>query len=603
MNAKALTLRYVIALSLIALMATALLGLSLVSSHAGSQDGSLINEAGRQRMLSQRITMLVFEYNSGEITEAELPIRDRLESAIDTFLTSHQRLMMAAADNPEISTIYTEGPHALDPLSHAYVADARAFLESGGSAELAVLLAQEAELILPLLNDATNAFEQAANDRTAHLERLEWVAYLITLLVLVLEAILIFRPAAASVQQSMRKMRLARIEAEKANATKSTFLAQMSHEIRTPLNGVLGMAAALDATQLDDDQKRMVTTISASGDLLLAVVNDVLDLSKIEADQVGLEEIDMSIEQILNWVDSAFRPAAVAKGLKLEVKIEEAARGWYKGDPTRMRQILSNLVSNAIKFTEDGAVTARARVLSKRASGEHLLELSVSDTGVGIPTDRLAAIFDPFEQADASTTRTHGGTGLGLAISKRLSDMMGGKLTVTSFEGEGSTFTVTVKLPPGDAPKVHTEPKLQIVAGRRRLRVLVVDDVSTNRLVLESLLAQHDVDTVSAGSGQEAIDITAKEDFDLILMDVQMPDMDGIETTKRIRSREAARAMSPTPIIACTANVMPEQINAYLASGLDRHLPKPVRKPDLEALIESYRAPQEADAETARKSA
>lgn len=603
MNARALTLRYIIALSLIAVMATALLGLSLVASHAGSQDGSLINEAGRQRMLSQRITMLVFEYNSGEITEAEMPIRDRLESAIDTFLTSHQRLMMAAADNPQISVIYTEGPHALDPLSHAFVADARAFLDSGGSADLAVLLAQEAELILPLLNDATNAFEQAANDRAAHLERLEWIAYLITLLVLVLEAFLIFRPAAASVQHSMRKMRLARIEAEKANATKSTFLAQMSHEIRTPLNGVLGMAAALDATQLDDDQKRMVTTISASGDLLLAVVNDVLDLSKIEADQVGLEEIDMSIEQILNWVDSAFRPAAVAKGLKLDVKIEEAARGWYKGDPTRMRQILSNLVSNAIKFTDDGGVTARARVLSKRASGEHLLELSVSDTGVGIPTDRLAAIFDPFEQADASTTRTHGGTGLGLAISKRLSDMMGGKLTVTSFEGEGSTFTVTVKLPQGEAPKVHAEPKLQIVEGRRRLRVLVVDDVSTNRLVLESLLAQHDVDTVSAGSGQEVINITAKEGFDLILMDVQMPDMDGIETTKRIRSREAARAMSPTPIIACTANVMPEQINAYLAAGLDRHLPKPVRKPDLEALIESYRTPQEADAETSRKSA
>jgi signal transduction histidine kinase/CheY-like chemotaxis protein len=603
MNAKALTLRYIIALSLIAVMATALLGLSLVSSHEGSEDARLINEAGRQRMLSQRITMLVFEYNSGEITESALPIRDRLESAIDTFLTSHQRLMMAAADNPQISVIYTEGHHALDPLSHAFVADARAFLDSDGSADLAVLLAQEAELILPLLNDATNAFEQAANDRAAHLERLEWVAYLITLLVLVLEAFLIFRPAAASVQQSMRKMRLARIEAEKANATKSTFLAQMSHEIRTPLNGVLGMAAALDATQLDEDQKRMVTTISASGDLLLAVVNDVLDLSKIEADQVGLEEIDMSIEQILNWVDSAFRPAAVAKGLKLDVKIEEAARGWYKGDPTRMRQILSNLVSNAIKFTEDGAVTARARVLSKRASGEHLLELSVSDTGVGIPTDRLAAIFDPFEQADASTTRTHGGTGLGLAISKRLSDMMGGKLTVTSFEGEGSTFTVTVKLPQGEAPKVHAEPKLQIVEGRRRLRALVVDDVSTNRLVLESLLAQHDVDTVSAGSGQEAIDITAKEGFDLILMDVQMPDMDGIETTKRIRSREAARAMTPTPIIACTANVMPEQINAYLAAGLDRHLPKPVRKPDLEALIESYRTPQEADAETGRKSA
>ncbi|WP_300528207.1 ATP-binding protein [Maricaulis sp.] len=603
MNAKALTLRYIIALSLIAVMATALLGLSLVSSHAGSEDARLINEAGRQRMLSQRITMLVFEYHSGEITESEIPIRDRLDSAITTFLTSHQRLMMAAADSPYISAIYTEGPHALDPLSHQFVVDARAAMESRGSRDMSVLLAQEAELILPLLNDATNAFEQAANDRAAHLERLEWVAYIITLIVLMLEAFLIFRRAAASVQRSMRKMRLARIDAEKANATKSTFLAQMSHEIRTPLNGVLGMAAALDATKLDDDQKRMVTTISASGDLLLAVVNDVLDLSKIEADQVGLEEIDMSVEQILNWVDSAFRPAAVAKGLKLDVKIEEQARGWYKGDPTRMRQILSNLVSNAIKFTDEGGVTARARVLSKRASGEHLLELSVSDTGVGIPTDRLAAIFDPFEQADASTTRTHGGTGLGLAISKRLADMMGGKVTVTSFEGEGSTFTVTLKLPQGEAPVVHKERKLQVVEGRRRLRVLVVDDVSTNRLVLESLLAQCDVDTVSAGSGQEAINITSKEGFDLILMDVQMPDMDGIETTKRIRSREAAKAMSPTPIIACTANVMPEQINAYLAAGLDRHLPKPVRKPDLEALIESYRAPQEADAETGRKSA
>lgn len=594
MNAKALTLRYIIALSLIAVMATALLGLSLVSSRAGSQDASLINEAGRQRMLSQRITMLVFEYTSGEITESDIPIRQRLDSAIDTFLTSHQRLMQAAADNPDISSIYTDGPHPLDPLAHAFVVDARAAMQSGGPQDMSVLLAQEAELILPLLNDATYAFENAANERARGMEQLEWIAYLITLLVLTLEAFFIFRPAASSVQRSMRQMRLARIDAERANATKSTFLAQMSHEIRTPLNGVLGMASALDATRLDDEQKRMVTTISASGDLLLAVVNDVLDLSKIEADQVGLEEIDMSIEQILNWVDSAFRPAAVAKGLKLDVKIEEAARGWYKGDPTRLRQILSNLVSNAIKFTAEGGVTARARVMRSRSDGQHLIELSVTDTGVGIPTDRLAAIFDPFEQADASTTRTHGGTGLGLAISKRLADMMGGKVTVTSFEGEGSTFTVTLKLPQGEAPKMHAEQKLQVIEGRRRLRALVVDDVSTNRLVLESLLSQFDVDTVSAGSGQEAIDITAKEGFDLILMDVQMPDMDGIETTKRIRSREAARATTPTPIIACTANVMPEQINAYLAAGLDRHLPKPVRKPDLEALLDSYRAPQEA---------
>ncbi|MBR9824395.1 MAG: response regulator [Alphaproteobacteria bacterium] len=593
MTARALTFRYIFGLSLVALLSAAILGLSLVSSHAASEDGALINEAGRQRMLSQRITMLVFEYTGGEITESEIPIRARLDTAIEIFLSSHQRLLLAAADDEAILSLYTEGENALDPLTHAFVADARAVLADGGTMESSVRLASDAERILPLLNDATNAFENAANERAASMERLEWIAFILTLSVLLVEALLIFRPAANSVARSMRQMRVAKIDAEKANAAKSTFLAQMSHEIRTPLNGVLGMAAALDATQLDDDQKRMVTTISASGDLLLAVVNDVLDLSKIEADQIGLEDIDISLEQILNWVDSSFRPSAVSKGLNFEVRIADEAQGWYKGDPTRLRQILSNLVSNAIKFTDQGSVIARARVLKTFPDGSERIELSVSDTGMGIPADRLAAIFDPFEQADASTTRTHGGTGLGLAISKRLADMMDGKLAVTSFEGEGSTFTVTLKMRPGEAPQIEATRPAPVLETSQRLRALVVDDVATNRLVLESLLAQLDVETRSADSGREALAQIERHSFDLVFMDVQMPDMDGIETTRHLRSKEAAMGRGPTQVIACTANVMPDQINAYLKAGLDRHLPKPVRREDLEALLERYREPED----------
>lgn len=584
MTARGLTYRYVFALSLVALMAAALLGLSWSATRLSATDGALINQSGRQRMLSQRIALLSYEFAAASSATAETDAERQLRTAFREFINSHNELVLAADLDERAFNIYQAPETNLDLAVVEYAQSVAILLDNRADPSALAEVRRRTREILPLLEMATNAFTIAAEDRAHRLERLEFSAFLITLTVLMLEAFFIFRPAANSIGSSMSKLKDARTIAESASAAKSVFLAQMSHEIRTPLNGVIGMASALETTRLDTDQKRMVSTIAASGDLLLAVVNDVLDLSKIEAGQVRLEEIDFSLEQILNWIDSSFRPSAVAKGLHFQLQMTDDTLGWYRGDPTRIRQVLSNLVSNAIKFTETGTVTVRARM-----SDDHRILIAVEDSGVGIDPTRVDAIFDPFEQADTSTTRTHGGTGLGLAISRRLCAMMGGELSVHSTVGHGSVFQLSITLPPGEPPR-RVETPASVQASTRRIRALVVDDVATNRLVMETLLAPLNVEPVCVESGAAALTAVERDRFDIILMDIQMPGMDGIEASRRIRNLQSAQSAAPTPIAAVTANVLPEQVAAYREAGLDRHLAKPVNRQALEALISELRA-------------
>ena len=373
------------------------------------------------------------------------------------------------------------------------------------------------------------------------------------------------------VLQDITDRKLAEIAAAEANAAKTTFLATMSHEIRTPLNGVLGMAQAMEAGALSDEQRERLKIIRQSGDALLTILNDILDLSKIEAGKLELEDIAFDLDAVARGAMAPFTAIAEDKGVALALDIDPA-RGVYQGDPTRLRQILYNLTSNALKFTQKGEVRLCVRPTDVG------LQLRVSDSGIGIPADKLAGLFDSFTQVDASTARKFGGTGLGLSICRRLAGMMGGDIRVESELGKGSSFILTLPLPRiGEA---MDEPDAAEAAigqdDAAALRVLAADDNEVNRLVLRTLLQQIGVEPHLVTDGDEAVAAWEQQSWDLILMDVQMPTLDGVAATRAIRELEAATGRARTPIIGLTANTMSYQIAEYLAAGMDGHVSKPI---------------------------
>jgi CheY-like chemotaxis protein/two-component sensor histidine kinase len=337
----------------------------------------------------------------------------------------------------------------------------------------------------------------------------------------------------------------------------------MSHETRTPLNGVLGMTQAMAMDDLSPVQRERLGVVHASGEALLAILNDVLDLAKIEAGKLELEEIDFDLEEIARGAQQAFTAQANAKGLEFSLDIK-GSQGVYRGDPTRIRQILYNLVSNALKFTDEGEIKVTARWASET------LTVAVADTGVGIPADRLPLLFGRFAQADASTTRRFGGTGLGLAICRELALMMGGLIQVESAPGVGSIFTLSLPLERvGDAraPSLPAAPE-ETGTPTLSLRVLAAEDNTVNQLVLKTLLHQLGIEPVVVENGAEAVAAWKAQHWDVILMDVQMPRMDGPTATRAIREAEAADGRPRTPIIALTANVMAHQLADYFAAGM-----------------------------------
>jgi PAS domain S-box-containing protein len=379
----------------------------------------------------------------------------------------------------------------------------------------------------------------------------------------------------------------AKEEAEAANRAKSTFLATMSHEIRTPLNGVLGMAQAMAMGDLSLAQRERLDVIRRSGQALLVILNDVLDLSKIEAGKLELESAEFDLEDLARGVHDIFAPAADAKDCRFVLAVEPAAAGIYRGDPTRIRQILYNLVSNALKFTEAGEVRL---AISEAPQG---LELRVTDSGIGMSEEQIAALFSKFQQADASTTRRFGGTGLGLAICRELATLMGGSISADSRLGEGSTFTVilpALRLRDADAAsqaEPAPEPGAASSPPRPALRMLAAEDNKVNQLVLKALLQPIGVEPFVVENGADAVAAWEAGNWDMILMDVQMPRMDGPAATRIIRERERATGRRRTPIIALTANAMAHQVNDYLASGMDGFVAKPI---EAERLFEAVDA-------------
>jgi len=346
----------------------------------------------------------------------------------------------------------------------------------------------------------------------------------------------------------------------------------MSHEIRTPLNGVLGMVQAMEADELADVQRGRLGVIRESGQSLLAILNDVLDISKIEAGKLELEMADFDLGEVAGSACHAFLALAETKGLALVLKVAPEAEGLYRGDASRLRQILYNLISNAVKFTAAGTVSV---TVTRRRDQ---VRLSVSDTGIGIAKADIRRLFEKFEQADASTTRRYGGSGLGLAICRQLAEMMGGQIRARSSDGVGTTFQVSLPLQRvGDSVRAPVaaapaEPRSKAAD----LRILAAEDNEINQLVLRALLGQAGFSPTIVVDGRAALEAWDSGDWDLILMDVQMPRMDGPTATREIRRREAELGRARTPIIALTANAMTHQVGEYLGAGMDDFVAKPI---------------------------
>jgi|GEM_PF-1371913 Signal transduction histidine kinase len=389
-------------------------------------------------------------------------------------------------------------------------------------------------------------------------------------------------------RQAMDNLSKMKDQAETATRAKSEFLSNMSHEIRTPMNAVIGFGNLLKQTKLTNTQKDYVETICSSGELLLSLINDILDISKIESQKITLEEIDFNLESLVNNILRILRQKAMDKKIGLNIVYPESVPRYFKGDPTRIEQIFLNLVGNAIKFTDKGNVTVTVRAPDGEiadSAERTALEISIKDTGIGISGEKHQVIFEAFAQVDASITRKFGGTGLGLAITKALVQMMGGTIRVESEEGKGSDFIIDLALKNAPPPVGEVTPlgdTKEYGLETKGVSVLVVEDNPLNQKLMAILLKQLDCIADMANNGAEAVDMAGKKKYDIILMDLQMPVMDGYKATEIIRGVQVNKT---TPIIALTAKVFQEDQEKCAACGMNDFLTKPVETKTLRKMI------------------
>lgn len=388
-------------------------------------------------------------------------------------------------------------------------------------------------------------------------------------------------------KQVQNELRKSRDEARAATRSKSTFIATLSHEIRTPLNGIIGAASLLESTGLNDEQEEYAQTIRSSSEALLSLMNDILEFSRIEHQKLELKPRPFQLEKLCHQCFELFRPMIRERNLRISCNVAKHTPRVVVADGDRLRQVLVNLIGNAVKFTEEGSIRLRVQPATRQPSGKVQLHFSLEDTGIGIPPDRMKELFEPFTQVDAARNRKYQGTGLGLSIVRGILERMGGQISVESNPGQGSLFSfwVEAELPePGnDIPDPYpADKKVNLQAELPPLRILIAEDNPVNYKLMDRILQKLGFSPVAVPSGHEVLEITEHRDFDLILMDVQMPGLDGMQTTRRLRSRKGHQPY----VLAITAGASEEDFEACLAAGMNDYLAKPVRIADLEAALQ-----------------
>ena len=379
----------------------------------------------------------------------------------------------------------------------------------------------------------------------------------------------------------------ARIEAEGASEAKSEFLAVMSHEIRTPLTSISGFMDLLKHTDgLSSQQRRYVDLVQTANAALLAIVDDILDFSKVEAGEMELECRPFRTSAMIEDAMTIVRPGALAKNLLLKSVVSSNVPEWLMGDQSRLRQVLLNLLSNAVKFTEKGTITIDVRLQTSVGHGERV-RFSVADTGIGVAADRQHRLFKKFSQGDSSMSRRHGGAGLGLVICKQLVELMDGQIGIHSDVDQGSTVWFTARLPAVNPPTSQSSSEAPVeYAADKKVRILVVDDIETNREIVEAYLRDNNYDVAAVGSAVDAIRLLRSERYDVILMDIQMPFMDGVTATRCIRA--LPHPYKDIPIIAMTGNVLPQQVRSFLDAGMNDHVGKPIERAKLYSSVRRW---------------
>ncbi len=400
--------------------------------------------------------------------------------------------------------------------------------------------------------------------------------------------------ASHSARLRMLSAEMAAQIAEKANKAKSDFLANMSHEIRTPMNAVIGLAHILQTTNLDAKQKQCIDVLQSSSEALMLLINDLLDVDKMEAQDIDLEHAPFSMTAVLDQVISVMSVKAKQKGINLIVHYESGLYKTYIGDRGRIHQIVLNLVGNAVKFTDSGGSVSVFFANGGKGNGKKAITVTVTDTGIGIPEDKIGMIFDRFIQADATITRKYGGTGLGLSISQALAQRMGGSISVTSVVGQGSSFVLHLSLPveaSDSDSEIHYQKNiiyLDMQANAARLPILLVEDYEPNVLVATSMFNNFGYRYEVARNGQEAVERFSSGKYSIVLMDVEMPVMDGYATTRNIRELEKTNAAAPMAIIAMTAHAMKGDRERCIAAGMDDYIAKPFSPHQLQAVLNKY---------------